>query len=199
MRPYQRASEDLRDMIRRDGGNLLYGPRNAGLLFDRGDPAPLDPAGHDSLEHREIGRHVEREPVHGDPASDLYSDGADLVSSHPDSGVVLVPARLDAEIGRRTDEHFLELSEIGDHVVPLAELEYRVAHELSRAVIRGPAPAIDLVERDAAGHPLAFVEDEVALEGSLSERVRRWVFEEHERVPDVAVEPRQEQLSLPRP
>src|ERR687887_942640 len=53
---------------------------------ERCDAAIRDPARHDEIEVREIGRHVERETVARNPSRDPHTDRGQLVASDPHAG-----------------------------------------------------------------------------------------------------------------
>src|SRR5919202_2240861 len=60
-------------------------------------PVPLDAAGRDLVEPREVGRHVEGEAVGGNaPGGELYSDSSNLAPLHPYPCVRRMPSRRQA-------------------------------------------------------------------------------------------------------
>jgi len=88
--------------------------------------------------------------VRGHPTADVHADGGDLALLHPDAGATGNAARRQAELRQCIDNHLLEPAHVGDHVPPpLAEVEDRVAHQLSGTVIGDVAAAVRLEKLDA--------------------------------------------------
>ena len=108
-------------------------------------------------------------------------------------------ARLHAQVGGGTDQDLLEVAEVLDHVVALAESEDRITDELPGSVIGRTAPPVDPEQRDAERRALRLAVDEVFLEGPSSQRVRVRMFQEHHRVSALPIQAGQEELLLPGP
>ena len=65
-----------------------------GQLVEGGDAPVGDAARHDQPEEVEVGRHVERKPVAGDPALNPDADGANLLGDDPSAGQPFDPPGL---------------------------------------------------------------------------------------------------------
>src|SRR5579863_9406782 len=116
-------------------------------LLERRDAAAEQAAGYDRAEVREIGVHVEGKAVRSDPARDVDAHRHQLVVADPDARGARDAARLDAEVARHADEHFLERPHVPAEVAPvLGQIENRIAYELAGTVIRDVAAAIRFEE-----------------------------------------------------
>lgn len=159
-----------------------------------------DAAGVDELEVAEIGGDVEGESVGGDSAGDVNADGSDfafaggaglvrilvvLVKAAPDAGESGDAAGTDAIDTAEADESFFHHADEIDRteaasagVLERAQVEDGIADELTRAVVGDVAPAIDVVECDAAAFEEFVGGEDVGAAGIATEREYGRVFEE---------------------
>ena len=88
--------------------------------------------------HPACGRvEVDGESVARNPAQEGEADAADFATVHPDSLHAFIPLPLDSKGGQRVDEPpFDDVNDVGHgaFAFPLAPLENRVAHDLTRSV-----------------------------------------------------------------
>ena len=142
---------------------------------------------------REIGRHVQGEPVPGDPLLHVDPDARDLAPARPYAGVARVPLGGDAELRECGDERFLEGAEIPVEVRPVAaQVEDRITHQLPGPVERDVAAALDLEHVDA------FRVQQVGRPGGAAQRDHGWVLEQQEQVlPQPTVDARLRERTLP--
>ena len=146
------ASEHRFELASDDGAGLA----DAGSAFpqklrDRchGD---VEPAGPDPAEGVELRRHVEGKAMHCDPMADMYPDGGDLLVFNPDPGQAGTPPGVEPELEQRPDQHLLQLADEAVNVPPPhAQVDDRVADDLSRAVVGDAATALDPVYRYPPG------------------------------------------------
>src|SRR5579859_1396829 len=132
--------------------NLSHANVPAELLSHGCDAAVLDPAGNNQAKPRQVGADVQREPVARHPPRDPDADCGELrlasVGTRPDPRQSLHASRANAECRDRANQRFLEVPDVPMDVAPVGlEIDYRVAHELSRAVISDVAAAAGLEER----------------------------------------------------
>src|SRR5262249_31420872 len=81
-----------------------------------GHPAIREATGDDEVEIAEVGGHVQRETVTGDPTSDPDADGCELFTSPPDACQAGHAFSADLVIGRHSNQHFFEVSHVPMHV-----------------------------------------------------------------------------------
>src|SRR5213083_2511500 len=107
-------------------------------------------AWHDAPELGEVGGHVQREPMPGDPLLHVDPDARDLPVPSPHAGVTRIPRGGYAEPGERVDQRLLEGAEVPVEV-PLVtgQVDDRVADELAGSVERHVPAALDLEDPDA--------------------------------------------------
>src|ERR1019366_5099292 len=101
-------------------------------------------AGNDVLKIAQVGGHVEREAVRGDPSAEVHPDGGDLALAHPHAGQFGNPAGGNAVLRQSGDDGLFHRAHIrADIALPIAQIEDGIAHQLSGTVVRHVAPAID--------------------------------------------------------
>lgn len=144
------------DLHRKDRGKILGQPvfdlghidltaeqfvhRRHGLAFAGDDPVVI----------AQIRVHVEGKAVGRNPAFNVNADGGDLAFGRVDAGQVHDAECLDPEIRHRTNEHFFKIADVFVHVLAVGrEADYRVADDLSQAVISDLAAAVSFENFDA--------------------------------------------------
>src|SRR5262245_38642089 len=100
-------------------GGLSGIDRTTEDAFERRDAPVSNPARHDQTERLEVGGHVQRKAVAGNPPSDPDADRGELVRPDPDAGQAVDAAGLDTEIVRRSDEDLFEVAHVAVHVAPI--------------------------------------------------------------------------------
>lgn len=130
-----------------------------GFEIEAGNGAIGDAAGNDEVEVTKIGGDVEGESVGGDAAGDVNADRRDFLlldgsaGEGPDAGASGDALSRDAEVGTGQDQGFFEATDVVDGSKArgeAAEVEDRVADELTRAMVSDVASAIDFVDFHAA-------------------------------------------------
>jgi hypothetical protein len=86
----------------------------------------------------------------------VHPNRRDFALAHPDARQLRNAARLDAEIRQGIDQHLLDSPHVSAHVaIPFPQVQYGIAHYLSRPVIGDVAATICGMEGDAgAGHDI---------------------------------------------
>ena len=92
---------------------------------------------------------------------------------------------LDAGVARGAHHDLLEHPEVPDDVGLHPEVDYRIVHELARAVERDAAAPVHLVELRAERLHLRAGPHEVRRVGPSSRRVRRRMLQQQQRVRDL--------------
>src|SRR5262245_65406766 len=115
--------------------NLQPASRTAQLV-ERRDAAVHYPARHDEVEVAEVGGVVEREAVTGDPARNPDANCGELFLTDPHARQTANAFRLDAVVGRDTNEHFLQIANVAMNVAPIRfQIDDRIADNLPRSVV----------------------------------------------------------------
>ena len=120
------------------------------LFLHRGDLRPGQAAGNDPFEKGEIGVHVERQAVAGDPPSNSDADSGDLSFPDPYPGPRRLSPGLEAVVGERSDQCPLDLAQIAVYIPSQsgAEIQQRINHHLARAMIGRISAAAGAVDRN---------------------------------------------------
>src|SRR5437016_2319044 len=132
--------------------NLGHGRMNA-KSGQAGDAVTAYAAGHDARKVGEIGGHIKRDPVIGDPASNAYADSGNLVlcairSNNPDSHAAIAPLALHTETRERADQPVLEIANEATHVsLATAKIDQHVGDALPRSVVGELSAAAGLENR----------------------------------------------------
>ena len=164
-----------------------------------------DAAGIDELKVTEVGGDVEGEAVGGDSAGDVDTNGADfsfarragllVVKAAPDAGESGDATGADAINSAEADQRFFHHADEVDGtesaaagVLQAAEIEDRVADQLSGAVVGDVAATIDFVQGDtAAGQQVIRCKD-VGSAGVAAEGEDRGMLEQEDGVFDETIE-----------
>ena len=103
---------------------------------------PGKAARNDALKVSEIGVHVERQAVIGDPPAHGDTDGCDFFLPDPDAGPWGISLRLQTKALERSDRRLLDVPEIAVNIFPQPRFEIhdRIDHHLAWSVI-GDIPA----------------------------------------------------------
>ena len=168
----------LADRVHRGGASLFLG--------DRGGFPPFEAAEVDPAEVGEVGRHVQREAVVGDPLPDADADRGDLPLARPHSRQPRDGMGPDAEPGQGIDQRGLDGPDEPVHVGPLHP-DDRVADELPRPVVGDVAAPSHPLQRDPFRSERFPGHQQVRLVAAAAERVDVRVREEEERVGDPPV------------
>ena len=164
-----------------------------------------DAAGIDELEVTQVGGDVEGEAVGGDSAGDVDADGADfsfasragllVVKAAPDAGESGDATGADAVDSAEADEGLFHHSDEVDWteaaaagVLKAAEIEDRVADQLSGAVVGDVAPAIDFVQGDPAAGQQFIRGKDVGSAGVAAEGEDRGMLEQEDGVFDETIQ-----------
>jgi hypothetical protein len=134
-----------------DDRRLGVGHRHAAArrARQRRNTAALDTARHDEPEKIEIGRHVQSEPVAGDPPRNADSNCTYLIGRDPRTGEPFDALTLQTEIGGGTDHDFLEVADIFVYIATIGpQVENWISDQLSGPVVGDVAAAPRLVHRD---------------------------------------------------
>jgi hypothetical protein len=126
------------------------GPGSAASQLRHGSDRLREAARNNVLEIAQVGRDVQGETVRCDPSADVHADGGDFALAHPDARQFRNAARLDAKIRQSIHQHLLDGAHVGTHVaLPFAQVQDRIADDLSRPVIGHIAAAVRGMEGDA--------------------------------------------------
>ena len=112
----------------------------------------------------QIGGDVERESVHRHPARDANAYRRELFLSHPDAHEIAVARfRIHAEVARRADQRFLNISHITANVLMAGQqFDDRIPYKLAGAMVGHIAAAPGFKKLDA----------ELGARGVVSQNVR---------------------------
>ena len=189
--PHELGVEQIRERAGHDVFDVLHHDFAVELAGQRGDGLVADPTGDDHVEVREVGVHVEREAVHGDPAADSNADRADLAVADPGAVQARDPRRGDAQVGARANHRLFEQLHVAADVTAVGvEVDDRVADELAGAVVGDVAAAAGLVDFEAARAEELGRHEHVIDLGGATQREDRLVLEQEQRVRDLAALPR---------
>src|SRR6185436_12452115 len=93
------------------------------------------------------------EPVRRHPAAEMNSDGANLLAVHPNARAALQELAGDGKIGQCIDDGLLQRAYIRYYVaLPSTEIEDRIRHQLTGAMICHIAAAVGVMKFDAGTH-----------------------------------------------
>jgi len=113
----------------------------------------------------------------------VYADRADFGPAHPDSRTFRNAVRLDVEIRQRVDHGLLDRPHVRAHVaLPFAQIQDRVADDLSRPVIRDVAAAVGGMKSDAGAAQDFFAGQQVFPVAVAAHRDRVGVLQQDELV-----------------
>src|SRR5258708_5149051 len=108
------------------------------------------------IEIGQIGVHVQREPVHRNPAAHLDPESGDLLASNPNSGEALIAIRGNPVLRQCPDDDFLKITQIPTDIeIVIIEIENWIADKLTRTMIRYVATAVYVEHFYAPGYKLA--------------------------------------------
>ena len=159
------------------------------LFLDRGNPLVDKAARIDVREIAQIGRHVQREPVHRHIARSLDPDSADLararrVALDPDAGRPVEPPGLDTVLGHGPYHALLDSPDILlEAQSETLEVQNRIADQLTVSVIGDvPAPVgMEVARPDRTQEFVAY--EHIGLVTALAERVDMRMFHHQQRLP----------------
>jgi hypothetical protein len=162
-------------------------PRSAASQLRHGSHGLGEAARNNVLKIAQVGRDVERETVRCDPSADVHADGGDLALAYPDARQLRNTARLDAEIRQSIDQRLFDSPHVGPHVaLPLAQIEDRIADDLSWAVIGDVAAAVGGM-KGYAGAGQDFLAGQEVLDVTVTAQGDSvWVLQQDELVGDGA-------------
>jgi hypothetical protein len=147
-----------------DGGHFHAGDSARGNVLKRGQRAVQD---------------IQRQSMHGDPASDANSDRRDLSGVDPDSGKSFAASTLHAEFSAGQDDHVFQKAQVAMEVASTAfQIEDGIGDKLARPVPRGLPASIDFENgmRKRTGRA------EAGLIPASANRINRFVFEKKKRL-----------------
>ena len=125
------------------------------LALHAGHVFIVNTARHNVVEVIQVGIHIKRKPMHGNPAAAAHTHGTNfpcfgLVRINPHSGVARIAIANNTVLGNGADDGFLEetqvLVNVGEEVL---EVENWIPHNLAWSVVGNVATAVDFVVRSA--------------------------------------------------
>ena len=192
----ERSSHFTRKAVK-DGGkcgnrrvfHLSHWDWPAKKLVQGCNPFVGDPARDNQPELIEVSRHIEREPVAGDPAGNPDADRRELFQParrfDPHAGEPLLPHGRDTERRSDANHDFLEVADISVHVEAVGpQIEDRIADELTRAVERHVSASARFEKLDTVSFERLRSREHVRaiVAGPDSERDDRRVLEQEELI-----------------
>ena len=148
-----------------------------------------DPARDNQPELVEVGRHIERKPVAGDPAGNPDADRRQLFQPargiDPGAGEPCLPRGHDTERRRDANHDILEVADIPVHVEAVGpQIQDRIADELTRAVEGHVSAAARFKKLDAVSFERLRSREHVRaiVAGPDSERDDRRVLEQEQLI-----------------
>ena len=163
-----------------------------------GDRTVDDPTRHDGLVVGKVTVHVQREPVGGDPSA-RYTDsnGGNLSVRDPNSSESLDGLPLNSVLGKRSDHHRLEVSEITRHVATVGlEVQDGISHELTRAMVRHVSAPSHLEELEAQSIPAIRVDEDVVRIRAGPQGEDVWMFQKQQLIRYVTRAPARNEIRL---
>ena len=172
--------------------DFVHGDLASRFRGDRRHAAVRESAGVDAREPPQVGRDVQREPVHGDITRRTHSYCAYLARASlsvrrgpladPDARSACDAARGDAVAGRRADHGLLQRGDVFPQADPEPfEVENRVADQLPRAVEGDVAAAVDVKELRAHRFERRLRDEQVLRTAALAERIDRRMLHQKDR------------------
>ena len=109
----------------------------------------INAARRDGEERREaLFGDIDGKTVHRNPFSNTNSNGGNFAISHPNASETIAASRLNADLLARTDEGFFKYAKMFVKILAArVEIENRVTHKLTRAVIGRLTTPIDFMNR----------------------------------------------------
>ena len=169
--------------------------------LERGDAAIGDPARHNQAEVVEVGGHVERKAMTGDPARETNADCRQLIATHPRAGEPFDAMRRDAVIACCANQNLFEVANVPVNVAAIGlEVDNGVADELTGAVIGDVAATSCFVDVDASSCQLIGRREDVAAPAvpPHAERQDVRMFEEEQQIVHLASLPFIDERALQR-
>ncbi len=146
---YDLAAEDLRELRRGDVRDFAQLNLRTQKPRKRSDAFVGYATRDDHFEIAEIGVHVQREPMAGDPTRDPHADCPDLLVADPNSRQAGDSRSGDAELRDRSNQHFFDVAHVAVNIAAVRfEVDDRVADKLAGPVIGHVAAAARFVNFD---------------------------------------------------
>ena len=140
-------------------------------------------AGNDVIEIPEIGIHVQRKAMHGDPAAAAYPDGAYLplparyARIEPHACFTGAPFALQPVFADGFDHHFFQVAQVfADIGTEVLQVEDRVTHDLLQSMKGYIASPVGVKKRDIVGGKFGIAHEHMFLLPAFTKCINRGMF-----------------------